>query len=133
MVKSYSTENQIQTYKSYNRDDDLKIFKDMCVDAVMSVQDQDKPKIFIPVELEISTKSKSEYEEKIREIYYHKDLKFLFYICEDETTEEKIKKIEREISADQRKKIFYLHYDELLSFNESVTFTNQNNESFKLI
>lgn len=132
MVKSYASENQIQTYKSYTTDEDLRIFKEMRVDAMMSVQSQNKPRINIPLELEIATKSNAEYEAKVREIYYHKGIKFLFYICEDKSTEQKIKKIELKLRGDQREKIFYLSYDELLSSLESVTFKSQSNQIFSL-
>lgn len=132
MVKGYFTENQIQTYSLFNSQDDLSTFKEMRVDAMMFVQSQGKARLSIPLELEVSIKSSSEYQKKIREIYYHKGLTFLFYVCDSKESEVKIKKIETEFVTDQRKKIFYISYDELLSNNGIVTFINQDNQTFKL-
>lgn len=132
MVKGYFTENQIQTYSLFNSQDEIATFKEMRVDAMMLVHSQGKARLSIPLELEISTKSTSEYQKKIREIYYHKGITFLFYVCDSKESEIKIKKIEKEFVTDQRKKIFYITYNELLSSKEVVTFINQDNDSFKL-
>jgi hypothetical protein len=132
MVKSYVTENQIQTYKSYTIDEELKLFKELQIDALANIQDQGKPRISVPIELEISTKSRTEYENKIRDIYYHKGIKFFFYICEDKITEDKIKKVEHGICPNGEKKIFYLSYEMLLSSVGSVKFMNQNNQTITL-
>ncbi len=132
MVKEYYTENQIQTYKNFSSQDEMKIFKEMRVDAVMEIQAQGKPQISVPLELEISVKSVQEYQKKIREIYYHKGVKFLLYVCDDAKSKTKIKKIELDLVKDQKKKIFFITFDELLSSLESVTFINQDNVTFRL-
>lgn len=132
MVKGYFAENQIQTYSLFNSQDELATFKEMRVDAMMYVQSQGKARLSIPLELEVSTKSSSEYQKKIRKIYYHKDLTFLFYVCDSKESEVKIKRIEAEFVKDQRKKIFFITYNELLSSKGVVTFINQDNQLFKL-
>lgn len=133
MVKEYYCENQIQTYGIFNSDDELVRFKRMRVDALLGVQAQGKAKIYIPLELEISVKSTAEYQKKIREIYYYKDLKYLFYVCFDTSSMNKLKKIEQEFASNQTKKILYVTYAELLASSDAVIFTNQDNQSFKLV
>lgn len=132
MVKEYYTENQIQTYSLFNSDDELYRFKQMRVDAVLGVQSEGKDKVYIPLEYEVSVKSNSEYQKKMREIYYCKDLKYLFYVCEDFSSMNKIKRIEREFIKDQKKKILYTTFDELLENEKTVTLFNQENQSFRL-
>ena len=132
MVKDYITENQLQTYDLSFWEDDLSSMKEMRVDAVAWIQDIGKPKLMIPIELEISTKAASEYLNKITEIYYQSEIKFLFYICDSKETEKKIKKIERDFIKDQRKKIFYSTYKDILSHNGEISFTNLDEESIKL-
>ncbi len=131
-VKGYTTENQLQTYSSFNTEDDFSILRDMRVDAVIDIQDHGKPRLSLPIELEISVKSVSEYQKKIREIYYHKTIKYLFYVCNNKESERKIKKLELDFTKERTKKVFYITYDELLSSKESVTFSNQDNQFFQL-
>ncbi len=132
-VKGYTTENQLQTYSFFNTKDDFSIFRDMRVDAVIDIQDFEKPRLLLPIELEISVKSITEYQMKIREIYFQKSIKYLFYVCNNGESERKIKKLEFDFTKERTKKIFYITYDELLSSKESVTFTNQDNQFFQLI
>lgn len=131
-VKGYTTENQLQTYSSFNTEDDFSILRDMRVDAVIDIQDHGKPRLSLPIELEISVKSVSEYQKKIREIYYHKTIKYLFYVCNNKESERKIKKLELDFAKERTKKIFYITYDDFLSSKESVTFNNQDNQFFQL-
>ena len=86
----------------------------------------------IPVELEISTKAGSEYLNKITEIYYQRDIKFFFCICDTKETERKIKKVELDFIEDGKKKIFYTTYKNIISSNGEIPFTNQDNESIRL-
>lgn len=132
MIREYYTENQIQTYSLFNSDDELGRFKRMRVDAVLAVQSEGKNKVYIPLEYEVSVKSISEYQKKMREIYYYKDLKYLFYVCQDLASMNKLKRIEMEFAKGQSKKILYTTYDELLAQGEAVTFINQDNQSFTL-
>lgn len=132
MVQEYYTENQIQTYSLFNSDDELSRFKRMRVDAVLGIQSSGKEKVYIPLEYEISVKSISEYQKKMREIYFYKDLKYLFYVCQDTSSMNKIKRIEMEFAQNQRKKVLYTTYDELITQTKVVTFINQDNQSFKL-
>lgn len=133
MVKEYYAENQIQTYSLFNSDDELGRFKRMRVDAVFAVQSPGKDKIYIPLEYEVSVKSRPEYQKKMREIYFYKDLKYLFYVCHDLESMKKLKRIEMEFATNQSKKVLYTTYAELLASSDAVTFTNQDNQSFKVV
>lgn len=132
MIKGYITENQLQTYDLAFLEDDLSHLKEMRVDAVAWIQDIGKPKLTIPIELEISTKSGAEYLNKITEIYYQSGIKFLFYICDSKETERKIKKVEQAFIKDGKKKIFYTTYGNIISNDGEISFTNLDNDIIKL-
>ena len=132
IVKDYITENQIQTYDLSFWEDDLSSLKEMRVDAIVWIQDIGKPKLMIPVELEISTKKASEYLNKITEIYYQGYIKFIFCICDTKETERKIKKVELDFIKDGKKKIFYTTYKNIISNSGEISFTNLDSESITL-
>lgn len=132
MTKNYLTENQLQTYDLSNLDNTLNPLKEMRVDAVAWIQDNGKPKLMIPIELEISTKSASEYLNKITEIYYQSSMPFLFCICDSKETEKKIKKIEQDFIKDGRKKIFYSTYKDIISHHGIVNFISLDQQIFSL-
>jgi hypothetical protein len=132
IVKDYITENQLQTYDLSFWEDDLSSIKEMRVDAVAWIQDTGKPKLMIPVELEISTKAGSEYLNKITEIYYQRDIKFFFCICDTKETERKIKKVELDFIQDGKKKIFYTTYKNIISNSGEISFTNLDSELITL-
>jgi hypothetical protein len=70
MVKSYFTENQIQTYLDFRIEENLQPFQEMQADACLILQKNDYEPIHVALELELSTKAIDRYRQKIREAYY---------------------------------------------------------------
>jgi hypothetical protein len=122
VVKEYYTENQMQTYRDFRTEEELRCFQELQLDAVMKIQKGEKAPIYVGLEFESSAKAICRYQDKIRRFYY-KSPAFIVFVCEDKALENKIKKVEQNYVKDKSSIIFYLTLEQLLSSRGSVTFT----------
>jgi DNA-binding PadR family transcriptional regulator len=121
MVKSYFTENQIQTYFDFRSEENLQPFQEMQSDACLILQKNDYDPIHVALELELSTKAIDRYRQKIRELYYL-NVFGIFYICQDKNLIKKLQKIDEEVRGERRTKIYFSTLEEIFKSNEEVIF-----------
>ncbi len=124
-VTNYFSENQIQTFADFDSEDKLKAFKDSHCDAFFSIHNQDGVKISVALEFELSDKSLKDYKKKISNYYNSGHIHAIFYVCHNKQIELRIKKSEREVCKDSKKRIYFVEYEEFKKSTNSVTFRNQ--------
>lgn len=128
MITGYYTENQIQTYTDFNHDEKLIPFKTLCCDAMFTLQNNKQSQINVALEFELSDKSSIEYKKKISNYYLEDFIHIVFYVCEGNKVENKIRQLNQEICNSNTSKIFIIQYSELIKEKEITNFNWQNNQ-----
>jgi hypothetical protein len=121
MVKSYYTENQIQTYFDFRSEEKLQPFQEMQTDACLILQKNDFDPIHVALELELSVKATERYRQKIREAYYL-NIFGIIYICKDNFLIKKLQKIDEEVRGERKTKIYFSTLDEILKSQDELSF-----------
>jgi hypothetical protein len=132
MVKSYFTENQIQSYVELDEDKKYHTIKELNFDACVSIQKEDSDRFLIGIQFEQTQKQKNRYKSLIIDYYAQDNLPIIFYICSSKTIENKIKEIENEISDNEFKKIYFLSYSEMIQKQNELVFKNSKNQLIRV-
>jgi len=132
-VTRYLTENQIQTRADFDTEKGLVDFKRFHSDALMLLKSNNSETYLkVAIEFELSDKSIKDYIKKLSDYYSSGDVHAVFYICNDKTTEARIKKSELEVYKGNKNKIYFIALEKLQTRNQSVTFHSQNGSSITL-
>lgn len=133
IVASYLTENQIQTRGDFDAEEGLVDFKRLHCDGLMLIKIKGTGNFLkVAIEFELSDKSMKDYREKLSSYYRSGSIHAVFYVCNDRTTEARIKKSELDVCKNNKNKIYYLTYDQLQNTDHLVTFCSQNGSTIQV-
>ncbi len=128
-VKKYWTENELQCLKDCANDPELRPFVHLRSDAVLDIFSDDV-RIVTPLELEISRKANSRYEEKLSS-YYERDRTIcVLFISGSDEIQKAVSKIERQIVGERKPKFYYALLENVLNPGSRVEFRNLKGDRF---
>lgn len=130
-VLAYHSENEMQCLPEYRKDLRFAPFIELKSDAVIEVPLKKGPTL-VPVELELSQKVMSRYEEKISDYYKWPEIRGVLFISGTRGIEEMVRHCEQEKKAEGSSKFFFTSLQEVMAAEKEVTFTSISGEKFIL-
>ena len=129
-IKTYLTENEIQTWGSTVYREDYSPFVDLRSDAIVNMQTS-KGTVKVPVEYDAHHKSKDRYTAFVDKYYNKSDVAIVFMVYEQDQIMKAIKDIEEKKITSGRPKFFYALRSDLLK-SDTATFVNCEGDRLKL-
>ncbi|PIQ68552.1 MAG: hypothetical protein COV91_03425 [Candidatus Taylorbacteria bacterium CG11_big_fil_rev_8_21_14_0_20_46_11] len=129
-IEQYISENELQTWQTYEENKNLKPALALNSDAVIKVT-FDNGSFWLPLEYESNTKSSSRYRDLLYQLYNQLGLVAVLYVCKDKKVQNAIKKIEEKFHGKERPMIYYKLLDELKQ-SEGLIFTARNGKMINI-
>ncbi|MDB5039151.1 MAG: hypothetical protein JWQ35_2679 [Bacteriovoracaceae bacterium] len=130
-VKKYWSENELQCLKECSTDSRLMPLILLRSDAALEIV-SDGHEIVMPLELEVSRKAESRYEEKLSKYYERENISAILFIAGSEGIMNVVIKAEKKIAGSKRPKFYYALLRDVLTDRKEVEFTNLWGDKFVL-
>jgi hypothetical protein len=121
-VRSFLTENTLQSAGESDLPNEVRPWIGLRPDAAVEVIEQDHETMFVPLEYESSLKSIDRCRNKLRDYYVLHGGSAVFFICSDENVLRRMLKVDRELSAEYRPKMYFSLLSDVLQARDTLPF-----------
>ena len=124
-VKSYYTENVLQTCDDYQDNERFQPFIELNSDAMAEVNSK-VGVLNLAIEFDTTCKSKSRYVKKINAYYEHQEVDGVLYICVNDYILNALIKVDKEVSERHEcdPKLYFALLEDVTCATGEITFTN---------
>lgn len=131
MVNNLIMENELLSLAQYQNDERLSDFIALKPDAILMLKVKAE-KFHVALEFEQNGKSVFRWKQKLVHYYQSPGIDAVFYFCESLSILNKLVEIDREITTTERRKIFFVLSESVISGSLKVTLTNSASNTFTL-
>lgn len=129
-VRSYYTENEIQTWGIREFEQKVSQFVNLNSDALVDISFSNGD-LLVPLEYEKHPKSSTIYESLLKRYYSRSDVAIVLYICETGGVVDKLQRTEKQIIKNEEPRFLYTLIENFEK-DETMKFTNCNGKSLRL-
>lgn len=131
LVEEYIPENLLQCCEELSLSGEYMDFSQIRSDGAFKIKLKDEC-FKLALEYESSLKSKQRIRDKLSDYLPLDHIRAVFYVCKDESIEQSIRQIEKEVFTDSIPRVYYCQLNQILSSQRKVTFTDSHNGKFLL-
>ena len=132
-VKSYFTENILQSCDEFTRSSQFSPFVKLNSDAVADVQTP-HGRVVLAIEYDATSKSSARYSKKLRAYYERHQIEGVLYIARNKCILESLKNVEKKVLQDVREesKVYYTLLENVMVPSGEITFQTVDGYTFVL-
>jgi len=123
MVEEYYTESVLQTCGEFNRSAEWRDFVALNSDAAIRIKSKNE-NIFGSIEYESAKKAIDRYRMKLRDYYTRPNAELILYVCENKETASVIQKVDIELSAKDKSKLFFAQFENVIMHPGKIIFSS---------
>lgn len=121
-IIDYVTENEIQTWNLFDRDERYSLFSNLNSDAIVKTQ-IGGVEACIPIEYDRCSKTNLLYESFLKKYYDREEVYIVLFVAETEAIQNQLMSVERNLNMKKNPKFFYTTLQQLLS-SDTLSFLN---------
>lgn len=132
LLAEYLSESVLQSCKSLRESEDFRSFVNINSDAALVINGKNS-RYTVALEYEISDKAESRYSKKILEYHLASRVEVVLYVCRNAKIENLIRKVDSDISANYKEKVFTCLEENFHNSTTELAFSNRSNAIYRLI
>ena len=131
LVEEFITENALQCCEEFIHSEEYGDFSRIHADGAFKLK-LNGQYFKVALEYESTLKSKQRTRDKLFEYLPIDSIRAIFYVCKNNSIEQSIRQIEKEVFTNDVAKVYYCQLSQILSSEGKVTFTDSHNGKFLL-
>lgn len=131
LVEEFIQENVLQCCEEFINSEEYMHFSRVHADGAFKLRIKDES-FLLALEYESVAKSKQRIRDKLFDYLPLDGVRAVFYVCENDSIEQSIRQIEKEIFPNDLPRIYYCQFSQIPSSQGGVVFTDSHNGQFLL-